>query len=102
MDIITAILEIDKEASQKLKDTQIRKDAILSEAQVAEKSIKDDIFLAANKKIEKIDEIEKNSAEKKCLEIEENKQREIARFDGIYDNNHEKWESEIFNRVIEN
>ena len=100
MDVIAAILEIDKQATDKLNQAQAQKDAIINEAVSNEESVKADIFEATNVKIKKYEEEEKAAAEKQFADIDAEKAASKAKLDEIYEKNHTQWEDTIINSII--
>lgn len=100
MDVISAILDIDNRANDMIEEGKRRRDEILKEAELAEKNIADDINSAADEKIEKFREeklSEQRSAQEQLdVSLKESKER----LQRVYDENHEKWENDIFSAVI--
>ena len=100
MDIITAILEIDRHAKQRIQKAYEEQNRILHDASAEKVAIHDKIMTRAKSRIEKVETFENESAEKKIKAIIANQEQTIAELDNIYNSNHENWENELYNAII--
>lgn len=98
--IITNILEIEQNAKNRLAEAEQKRNQIIADAKAEEENIINAKIKEANDKIEKINFEEKQKADKKLTEIEQSRISEISRLDTIYNEQHSKWEDEIFNSII--
>ena len=98
--IITNILEIEQNAKNLLAEAEQKRNQIIADAKAEEENIINAKIKEANDKIEKINFEEKQKADKKLTEIEQSRISEISRLDTIYNEQHSKWEDEIFNSII--
>ena len=98
--IITNILEIEQNAKNRLAEAEQKRNQIIADAKAEEENIINAKIKEANDKIEKINFEEKQKADKKLTEIEQSRISEINRLDTIYNEQHSKWEDEIFNSII--
>lgn len=100
MDIISAILEIDSKANELLREGENERDRIIDEAAKTEQSVASDIGKAADEKIEAFRSQEKEKYLAKTDSIRKKLSADKARLQKVYDDNHEKWEEDIFLSVI--
>lgn len=98
--VINQILQIDKNACERLEQAKQEKSKILSEAKLEEIRIREADIKRADDRVEKIDEYEKSIADEKIAYIEAEKLKQMAALQGIYDENHLQWEREIFARIV--
>lgn len=98
--LINRILEIDENAKKKLEDAYKQKSQIICEAEKQEEKIKEDVFKRVNGRVEKVEEFEKSNADEKLAELEKKTAEEIAALDKAFDENHEKWENDIYRNII--
>ena len=95
-EIINKILDIDRQAEERLLQAEKDKTKILNEAKLQEMEIKENCILRADDRIEKVESSEKKSAEKITLEMK----AKMADLDKLFNDNKEKWENEIFHRIV--
>ncbi len=98
--LINRILEIDESAKKKLDDAYKKKSEILCDAEKQEEQIKEDVLRKVNGRVEKVEEFEKSNADEKLAELAKKTAEEIAVLDQSYNENHEKWEDEIYRNII--
>lgn len=98
--IITDILKIEADAQKRLADAEMESIKIIAAAKAEKEKIINDKIQEAENRIAMINSDEKNRAEKKLADIEQNKVYEIERIDIIYNEKHIEWEENIFNQII--
>jgi len=98
--VIEQIIEIDQNARQKLQDAMEQKSCILLQAHEDEEKIRDDFNERANKRLAIISETEKANADEKIEVIKTHTSEIIKNLNDTFEENHEKWESEIFNNIV--
>ena len=98
--VINKILQIDKEACQRVEQAKQEKIQILSEAKIEETRIKEEHIKRADDRIDKVDEHEKSLADEKITKIEAEKQQKLAALQTLYDQNHTIWEQDIYRRIV--
>lgn len=98
--IVTDILKIEADAQKRLSDAEQEGVRILTEAKIQRDNIINSKIQEVQKKIDEFNQDEKNKAEKRMQEIEQQGQKEISDIDNIYSLNHSKWEENIFNEII--
>ncbi|NLZ47134.1 MAG: hypothetical protein GX896_10635 [Clostridiales bacterium] len=100
MDIITAILEIDRHAKQKIQNAYDEQNRIINDAAAEKVEIHNKLMDRANTRIQKVEKFEKESAEEKTQMLIANEENTVKELDEIYTSNHDTWENEIFNSII--
>lgn len=98
--IIANILEIDKNAKDRIAEAENRRNVILAEAKAEEERIIGDKVKAADEKLKQLEEDERRSAEEKIDNINKSGEEEIAALDKKYAERHTEWEDKIFSAVI--
>lgn len=98
--IVTDILKIEADAQKRLSDAEQEGVRILTDAKIQRDNIINLKIQEVQKKIDKFNQDEKNKAEKRMQEIEQQGMKEISDIDNIYSQNHLKWEENIFNEII--
>lgn len=98
--IVTDILKIEADAQKRLSDAEQEGVRILTDAKIQRDNIINLKIQEVQKKIDKFNQDEKNKAEKRMQEIEQQGMKEISNIDNIYSQNHLKWEENIFNEII--
>lgn len=98
--IITSILEIEQNAQKRLEEARQKKDEMIAEAEAEKEKIIGEKIKEAEDRIRRIGLDEKRKTDEKLAEIEQRKNDEIKRLDGIYEKNHAEWEKDIFDAVI--
>ena len=98
--LINRILEIDEDAKKKLDNAYKKKSDILCDAEKQEDQIKEDVFKKVNGRVEKVEEFEKSNSDEKLAELAKKTEDEIAALDKTYNENHDKWEDEIYRNII--
>lgn len=100
MDIITEILETDKNAEERLESAKRKSEEILKDAEAEERSIKEGAAAQAaeyrsRREAETAEKIEKEGEK---ITAEEN--AKIRALDEAYENSREKWEREILDGIL--
>ncbi len=98
--IVTDILKIEADAQKRLSDAEQEGVRILTDAKIQRDDIINSKIQEVQKKIDQLNQDEKNKAEKRMQEIEQQGMKEISDIDNIYSQNHLKWEENIFNEII--
>ena len=98
--VINRILEIDKDACEKLESAEKQKKQIISDAKSEEVKIRQEYLKNADIKITQVDEQEKQIADQKISKIEEEREKDLSRLQSIYEENHISWEQDIFQRIV--
>lgn len=101
MDVITAILEIDRKAEERIREANNRKDQILNDTETEKQRILQDFEQKAQQELKKIEDKEKAGADQKHQEILESEKAEISRLDGIFEENHTRWEASAFSAIVD-
>lgn len=100
-EIIKEIIEIDKEASSKLKEANRMKDEVLKkQLQEENQELRQKMQERAHAHLESIRETEQKYADSKMAVIEEEKAKALATIQNVYDENHEAWETDLYNRIL--
>lgn len=100
MDIITAILEIDKHAKEKIEKAYDEKKRIAVETEAEKEKIRNELSERAENRIKEVEKVEKGLADEKLEEIRAQKEKSISELDMNYNENHEKWENDIYNAIV--
>ena len=98
--VINRILEIDKEARDRLDEAEKQKKQIFVEAKLEEAKIKEDHIKRADARILEVDATEKKFADEEMEKLEKVKLEQISKLDAIYEQNHISWEQDIFQRIV--
>ena len=99
-EIINKILDIDRQAEERLLQAEKDKTKILNEAKLQEMEIKENCILRADDRIEKVESSEKKSADEQIEKITLEMKAKMADLDKLFYDNKEKWENEIFHRIV--
>lgn len=98
--IINKIIEIDENARRRLEEACQKKSEILCDAEKQEVAIRNDVLQRVKGRVEKIEEFEKTNADEKLEELNKKKEEAISYLNTIYNDNHEQWEKEIYNNIL--
>ncbi len=101
MDVITAILEIDRQAADRIKEANQRKDQILKDTGEETEKILSDCSRKAEQKLSELEKAEEISAASRKEALAKQEQAEIKRLDDIYEKEHAGWESAMFKAILE-
>ena len=101
MDIITAILEIDSHAKDKLKRADEQKAELERKTAEECEKIIEGLSQRADKRIAEVEKARKENACKKLENINAEADRQIENLQKKYDENCEMWADEIFKAVTE-
>lgn len=100
MDIITAVLEIDRHAKEKIEKAYDEKKRIAVETEAEKEKIRSELSERAENRIKEVEMVEKGLAGEKLDEIRAQKEKSISELDRSYNENHEKWENDIYNAIV--
>ena len=73
---------------------------ILNEAKLQEMKIKENCISRADDRIEKVELSEKQGADEQIEKITSEMKAKMADLDKLFNDNKEKWENEIFHRIV--
>ena len=99
-DLINKILDIDKQAQEKINQANKKKIEILRTYEVKNQDLTNELDLVEKEKLNNVYEVENQFAQERIKSADEQKQKTLAEFEDIYKQNHEKWEKEIFDNVV--
>lgn len=99
-EIINKILDIDRQAEERLLQAEKDKMKILNEAKLQEMKIKENCISRADDRIEKVELSEKQGADEQIEKITSEMKAKMADLDKLFNDNKEKWENEIFHRIV--
>lgn len=100
MDIIAEILNAEKAAEEKLREAEERSAQLLKKCEEESSGLKE----KSEENIKEYERLKNSEADKKIgaieSEIKAQEQIKINNLDNIYNENHEKWEKDIENRIL--
>lgn len=100
MDVIAEILNTEKMAEEKLKLAEEESARLLEECEKESRQIEE----ASAENIKSYKLSKQAQADKEIMSAEDvikaEEKKKIDELDSIYDNNHEKWENDIVDRII--
>ena len=99
-DIISSILEIEKNAKEKISRAEKLKEEIIRSAEKEEQHIGGDKLHEAKELFSKLTENERRSVDSKIKEIRENGEAEKSKLDAVFEKRHSEWTESIFSSVI--
>ena len=99
-EIINKILDIDRQAEERLLQAEKDKTKILNEAKLQGMKTKENCTIRADDRIEKVELSEKQSADEQIEKITSEMKAKMADLDKLFNDNKEKWENEIFHRIV--
>lgn len=101
IEIINRIIEVEKQ-SREASDAAYAKLAELDQALAGQRAeMERDFFARANMRIEDIERVESDYAEKQIQELGAALEKALASSNEIARANKEKWTEQLFNRIIE-
>lgn len=101
-EIIREIINIDKEASRKLKEAERMKDEVLKKQIIEEnKELRQRMWESVKMRLDKVREVEQEHADQKISEFNERKNTELAAMKRIFEEKHQTWEDDLFHRVLD-
>ncbi|MDF2567334.1 MAG: hypothetical protein K0R90_790 [Oscillospiraceae bacterium] len=100
INVINQIIEIDKLAQQRIADAHDQKTNIIKELEQQKKELHDEYEKTAKEKLQHVNEVEHAFAQEKIDVIVNSKQQTIDSLENNYDQNHLKWEQELYNKVL--
>lgn len=100
IELINAILELDKEAQNKLKSANDESIAIRNAAVIEEAKIRQDFTERITRRINKVRETEDEYLAQQMAELDEAKSKQLATLDSVFNSKLQLWEDEIFNRIV--
>ena len=98
-DIISQILDIDKNAREKVARAKEEKKQMLLDAEEEREKIKSQLVERATHRLELIETQEAQRAEQVASELKDAADEKIKLIDDRFEKNHEAWEKEIFERI---
>lgn len=98
--IISRIIELNRQADHKIQEAKVQREEIISEANAEADKIRQNSRERLKEHISKVEIVERKAADKEIAEYQKNKEEKIKAYQELYDNNHEKWESEIFSEIV--
>lgn len=98
--IINRIIEIDKNATERLNAAESRKKSVMSDTSLERANLRESAIKDAEQELAKKDKAAKDNVKNQLDSIAAGKQEAIDRLTANYNANHEKWEGEIFNRIV--
>ena len=98
--IIDSILDIDSDATNRLKEAEDKKNRMIADARAEEEKIIGSCVAEAEKRLKGLEDKERSDADKRVAEVRKNRDEEIAKLDSIYEKKHSQWESELFSAVL--
>ncbi len=100
-EIIREIINIDKEASRKLEEAERMKDDVLKNQIIEEnKELRRRMKERAKMHLDRVRETEQKHADEKNAAITAQKEAELAALKKAFEENHQAWEDDLFNRVL--
>ena len=100
MDIISAILEIDKKANDMLAQGEAKREEIIAEADSTERSMKNDINSAADEKISAFEKEQEQAYAADKKELDEKSQQAQKELISVFEENCGAWEKKIADSII--
>lgn len=98
--VVKTIINIDKQATDKLNEAVKNKDAVLEQAKSDAKKIADDANAAAMNKINRIEKEHSDALQSNMNEIQNKCAAEMKVLDDFYESKHIEIENEIFSRIV--
>lgn len=100
-EIIREIINIDKEASRKLEEAERMKDDVVKNQIIEEnKELRHKMRARAKMHLDRVRETEQKHADSKNAAIAARKETELAAIKKVFEENHQAWEDDLFNRVL--
>ena len=100
-EIIREIINIDKEASRKLEEAERMKDDVVKNQIIEEnKELRHKMRERAKMHLDRVREAEQKHADNKNAAIAAQKETELAAIKKVFEENHQAWEDDLFNRVL--
>ena len=100
--LVDKIVEIDKIASEKVKEIEKEKSASLLNIDRRKLEIVDEINKTATAKLENFEKSEKKSAEEEMKNIEDKKLQKIESLKNTYKDNVDGWTDDLLGRILKN
>lgn len=98
--LINKIIDIDQNARLKLEKAYEQKKSILLDGEKQEEQIKSKVCIKIDDRVIKVEAFEKKEADEKIEKISIKTEDTIKELNDIFENNHEKWENDIFMNII--
>lgn len=98
--IIRSILDIDRNAAQRLEDAQKKKLRIINDAKALEEKLVQDAVENAKTELERLEKEELKKTEEKIAALDEMKNSKISAMEESFEKNSQEWCEEIFKAVI--
>lgn len=100
MDIISAILEIDKKANDMLAQGEKKREEIIAETDNTERSLENDINSAADEKIAAFEKEQEQAYAADKKELDEKSEQACRTLKNVFDENCDNWEKAITDSII--
>lgn len=97
--IISEIIELDKQAGIRIDDARKKGEQIMLSAKEEAVAIYNKSLEHSKEYSEKVDSVEQKASELKIEKITRAKEEKMLEYDKFYAENHEKWSEEIFDRI---
>lgn len=98
--VINNLIEIDKKARKIINEAEVKSKEIIDSIGLSKKEFEVKYDDKAESRLKKVREEEAKKLKNSCLEIKDRYEVLYRKLEKAYFENHEKIESEIFNRVI--
>ena len=95
------VIAIDKEAAEKLEEANRMKDEVLKkQLQEENQELKKKIHDRAQMHLDSVRSIEQKHAVEAIAQIDADKDKALAVLQKVYEQNHQVWEDDLYNRVL--
>ena len=98
--IISRIIELDRQSDARIKEAQEEKERIISDARNEAVEIRNASIEHSKKHINNVEDVERKAAEIKINQLNSEKEKKIAEYNKIFEVNHQQWENEFVERII--
>lgn len=98
--VVRSIIDIDKQANDRLEMAVNQKEEIIKKAKDETKKIREKLEMEAIKRIEKTEAMNDNIAEEKIYELGKQREIEIREMDENFNEHHLEIEESIYKRIV--
>ena len=98
--VINRIIEIDKQAEERLSSAEIRQKKIFRDAENECRQLEEKISHDAEKRISEIEKINRREYEELSEKLSKKYADEILSMDSFFEDNHENIENQIFAEIV--
>ena len=98
--IIEALLEIDREAQQRIDEAHRQEGSLEEELQREKQEMLRQLSDRSQQKLQTVLHTEHEYAAGKIREIEQHKVQVLQKLDKIFQDNHQQWEQILYDRVL--